>query len=159
TFTTGSLPANLHFPTFTVMQSPAAGTDLSQSTIFHAGIDNGISPNSVNTLATDLDGNVIWYYDPVANGFPGYAQNLEPGGPVMMLGGSAVGVAAGFNTLRQVDLAGDTLRETNIRAVNAQLAAMGRRPILDFDHEAKLLPNGDTAVLASTQRTVSYQGK
>ena len=30
-FTTGSLPANLKFPTFTVVQPPAAGTDLSQS--------------------------------------------------------------------------------------------------------------------------------
>jgi hypothetical protein len=159
TFTTGGLPANLHFPTFTVVQPPAAGTDLSQNTIFHAGIETGISPNSVNTLATDLDGNVLWYYDAVASGFPGYAQNLEPGGTVMMLGGQAVGAAAGFTTFRQVDLAGDTLRETNIRAVNAQLAAMGRPRIIDFDHEAKLLPNGNTVVLASTQRTVTYKGK
>jgi hypothetical protein len=94
----------------------------------------------------------------VANGFPGYAQNLEPGGTVMMLGGNAVGVAAGYTTLRQVDLAGNTLRETNIYAINAKLAAMRRPQILDFDHEAKLLPNGDTVVLASTPRTVNYKG-
>ena len=110
-------------------------------------------------MATDLNGNVIWYYDPVANNFPGYAQNLEPGGTVMMLGGKAVGVAAGYNTLRQVDLAGDTLRETNIHAVNAKLAAMHQPQILDFDHEAKLLPNGDTVVIASTPKTVNYKGK
>ena len=127
--------------------------------IFHAGVQAGTSANTVNTVATDLNGNVIWYYDPVANGFPGYSQNLEPGGTVMMLGGKAVGVAAGFNTLRQVDLAGDTLRETNIRAVNAELTALRRPRIIDFDHEAKLLPNGDTVVLASTQKTVSYRGK
>ena len=158
-FTTGSLPANLNFPTFTVVQPPAAGTDLSQSVIFHAGVHNGTAINTVNTLATDLNGNVIWYYDPVANNFPSYAQNLEPGGTVMMLGGKAVGVAAGYNTLRQVDLAGDTLRETNIHAVNAELAAMHQPQILDFDHEAKLLPNGDTVVLASTPKTVNYKGK
>ena len=110
-------------------------------------------------MATDLNGNVIWYYDPVANDFPSYAQNLEPGGTVMMLGGNAVGVAGGFNTLRQVDLAGDTLRETNIHAVNAKLAAMHQPQILDFDHEAKLLPNGDTVVLASTPKIVNYKGK
>ena len=110
-------------------------------------------------MATDLNGNVIWYYDPVANGFPGYAQNLEPGGTVMMLGGNAVGVAGGYDTLRQVDLAGNTLRETNIRAVNAELAAMRKPQILDFDHEAKLLPNGDTVVLASTPKTVDYKGR
>ena len=75
------------------MQSPAAGTDLGQSEIFHAGLTQ--APPSVTTLATDLNGNVIWYYDPVANSFPGYAQNLEPGGTVMMLGGKAVGVSGG----------------------------------------------------------------
>jgi hypothetical protein len=158
TFTTGSLPANLQFPAFTVVQPPAAGTDLAQSTIFHAGLNTGNSTKMVNTLATDLNGNVIWYYDPAANSFPGYAQNLEPGGTVMMLGGNAVGVVGGYDTLRQVDLAGDTLRETNIHAVNAKLAAMGKPQILDFDHEAKLLPNGDTVVLASTPKTVNYQG-
>ncbi len=61
--------------------------------------------------------------------------------------------------MRQVDLAGDTLRETNIYAVNAELAAMGQPQIIDFDHEAKLLPNGDTAVIASTQKIVNYKGK
>ena len=95
----------------------------------------------------------------MANGFAGYAQNIEPGGTVMMLGGKATGVTAGYNTLRQVDLAGDTLRETNIHAVNAELAALHRPQIIDFDHEAKLLPNGDTAVIASTPKTVNYKGK
>ena len=61
--------------------------------------------------------------------------------------------------MRQVDLAGDTLRETNIHAVNAKLAAMHQPQIIDFDHEAKLLPNGDTVVLASTPKTVNYKGK
>jgi hypothetical protein len=158
-FTTGSLPGNLQFPTLKVVQPPAAGTDLTQTEIFHAGVVKGNSTNSVNTLATDLDGNVIWYYDPVANTFPGYAQNLEPGGTVMLLGGNAVGVSAGYNILRQVDLAGDTLRETNINAVNAKLAAIHQPQILDFDHEAKLLPNGDTVVLASTPKTVNYKGQ
>jgi arylsulfate sulfotransferase len=156
-FTTGSPPAYLTFPTFSVVQPPAPGADLSQSLIFHAGITAG-THNNVNTVATDLNGNVVWYYDAVANGFPGYAQNLEPGGTVLMLGGKATGVAAGYNTLRQVDLAGDTLRETNLHAVNAQLAALGRPQIIDFDHEAKLLPNGGIAVIASTQKTVNYKG-
>ena len=42
----------------------------------------------------------------------------------MLLGGNVVGVAGGYSTLRQVDLAGNTLRETNIHAINAKLAAM-----------------------------------
>ena len=61
--------------------------------------------------------------------------------------------------MRQVDLAGDTLRETNIHAINADLAAMHQPQIIDFDHEAKLLPNGDTVVLASTPKVVNYRGR
>jgi len=159
-FTTGSLPTNVQFPTFTVRQTPAVGTDLTQNIIFHAGINKGKAQlNTVNTVATDLNGSVVWYYDPVANGFRGYAQNLEPGGTVMMLGGTPTAVAGGYDRLRQVDLAGNTLRETNINAVNARLAAMHQPKILDFDHEAKLLPNGDTVVIGSTPKIVNYKGR
>jgi hypothetical protein len=73
-----------------VAQPPAAGTDLSQGMIFHGGLPSG---PEVNTLATDSNDNVIWYYDLAANKFPSYAQNLEPDGTVMMLGGSAAGVS------------------------------------------------------------------
>jgi hypothetical protein len=155
-FTTGSLPANLKFPTFTVVRPPAPGTDLGQGVLFHAG--TGPFSNTVNTVATDLNGKVIWYYDSVANSFPGYSQNLEPGGTVMMLGGRAVGVAGGYNTFRQVDLAGDTLRQTDVGAIDAQLAALHRPRIIAIDHEAKLLPNGDTVLLASTPKSVEYKG-
>ena len=156
TFTTGSLPANLTFPTFTVVQPPAAGTDLSQDMIFHAGL--GDPTGTVNTVATDLNGNVIWYYDPVANGFPGYAQNLEPGGTVMMLGGNAVGVAGGYDTLRQVDLAGDTLRETNIHAVNAELAAMRQPRSSTSTTRPSSCPTATRSSWRRTPKTVNYKG-
>ena len=48
--------------------------------------------------------------------------------------------------------------ETNINAVNAALAAMHQPRILEFDHEAKLLPNGDTVVVGTTPKTVDYKG-
>ena len=49
--------------------------------IFHAGINKTTaSSRRISTAATDLNGNVLWYYDPVANNFPSYAQNIEPGG-------------------------------------------------------------------------------
>lgn len=159
-FTTGSLPTNLNFPSFSVVQQPGAGMDKSRTKIFHAGVNKGKKDfNTVNTLATDLSGNVIWYYDPAVNNFRGYAQNLEPGGSVMMLGGKLGAVAAGYNKLRQVDLAGNTLRETNINAVNARLTAMRQPRIVAFDHEAKLLPNGNTVMIASAPQVVRYKGR
>ena len=35
----GACRQTCNFPTFTVVQPPAAGTDLSQSEIFHAGVN------------------------------------------------------------------------------------------------------------------------
>ena len=43
-FTTGSLPSNLAFPTFTVPQPPAPGTDLTQDMILHSGVGTGPLP-------------------------------------------------------------------------------------------------------------------
>jgi len=156
TFTTGSLPTNLTFPAMSVLQGPTSATDMTQDMIFHQGIN--ITPGVVDLLATDLAGNVDWYYDPVANNYAGYAPDLEPGGTIFMLGGQTYGNTWGFNTLRQLDLLGDPLRETNINAINAQLAAMGKDPIFDFSHEAILLPNGNTAVIAGTQRVINING-
>jgi arylsulfate sulfotransferase len=155
-FTTGSLPTNVTFPTFTIQQPPAAGTDLTQDTVLHFGVAG--APGLIDTLATDLNGNIDWYYDSVANNFPSFATSLVPGGMVYLIGGTLLG-AAEANTLREIDLAGDTLRETNIGAVNAELAALGQHSITDFNHDAELLPNGDTAVLATTPRTINIRGK
>ncbi len=153
TFKTGALPTNLTFPTFTVQNPPDASTDLSQGMVFHMGAN---APNgTVGTVATDLLGNVVWYYDRVANNFPSMAPSLVPGGTVLLIGGIQ---GQGVTTLREVDLAGNTLRETNINAINAELAALGQHAITDFNHEAQRLPNGDTAVLAATPRTIDVNG-
>jgi hypothetical protein len=157
TFTTGSLPANLTFPSSTVQQAPAPGTDPTQNIVIHVGLD--APAGTIDTLATDLTGRVVWYYDSVANAFPNYAPSLVPGGTVLLLGGTLLDRQGGATTLREVDLAGDTLRETNIDAVNAELAALGQHAITDFNHDAQRLPNGDTAVLATSPRTIMVRGK
>lgn len=157
TFTTGSLPANLTFPNSTVQQAPDPATDPNTAVVFHVGLD--VPPGSIATVATDLSGRVVWYYDSVTNGFPSYAPSLVPGGTVLLLGGKLLDQQGDATTLREVDLAGDTLRETNIDAVNAQLAALGRHAITNFNHDAQRLPNGDTAVLATSPRTVTVNGK
>jgi hypothetical protein len=62
------------------------------------------------------------------------------------------------NVIREVDLAGDPIRETNMASVNAQLVAKGYRRILGFHHDAIRLPNGDTAVLGYEMRRVPGAG-
>ncbi len=154
-FTTGSLPTYLTFPTFTVSGPPAPGTDLSQNMIFHMGINT--TTGYVDTLATDLNGNVEWYYDPVANNFTSFAVNTVPGGTVLLLGGNVIG-GADASTVQEVDMAGDLVRQTNVNAVNVELTAMGVNNVTYFTHDAVRLPNGDTAVLALDQKVIDVNG-
>jgi len=152
-FTTGVPPVALIFPQFTVRQAPGPHSDLSQNMVFHMAL-SGSTP-AVNILATDLLGRVEWYYDPVASGLPStFATSLLPGGTLLLQDG-----AAGYGAvLREADLAGNSLRETNVDAINAQLKTRGRHSIDSVHHDAVRLPDGKTAVLADTVRTVNVHG-
>ena len=158
-FTTGSIPSNLSFPTFTVPQPPGSGSDLDQGLIFQQ-LPSSPS-NAPNPLATDLNGNVVWYYDAARAGLTHtyVGQSLVPGGTVLLLGVDQYApLPATLDVLREIDLAGATVRETNINAVNAQLAALGDHAIFSFTHDVERLPNGDTAVIAPTERAVDVNG-
>ncbi len=110
-------------------------------------------------MATDLKGDIEWYYDPVADGYSYYGPTLVPGGTALVFGEPSTGAGAGGSvSIKEIDLAGDTLRQTNIDAVNAELAALGQYPITNFSHDIVRLPNGDTAVLARTPRTIDVNG-
>ena len=91
-FKTGALPANLRFPTFTVQKAPASRIDRTGNMVLHFGVNP--PDGTVDTVATDLMGRIVWYYDPVANAFPSYAASLVPGGTVLLLGGKQDGVGA-----------------------------------------------------------------
>ena len=156
-FTTGTPPPSLNFPTLTVRQAPGPGSDLSQGMLY-SNFTGRPQPNAVNVFATDLSGRIEWYYDPLksglVNGAPGV---LEPGGTVSFLGRDS-NRKLGFNVLRQVDLAGNPIQETNIDAVNAQLKTMGQGIIFGFHHEILRLPDGRTATLGWNLRTVNLNG-
>ena len=158
-FTTGSLPTTLSFPTFTVQTPPTSESDLDQDMIFHQ-FPNAPS-NAPNPVATDLSGRVEWYYDVSQSGFSRtfVGQSLVPGGTVLVLGVDRYApLPATMDALREVDLAGNVVRETNMNAVNAQLAARGIHPVFTFTHDVERLPNGQTAVIGATERTIDLNG-
>jgi hypothetical protein len=85
--------------------------------------------------------------------------SLVPGDTVLVMGvDSNAPFPNSRNVLREIDLAGDPLRETNIAAVNAQLTALGHDIIYSFTHDVERLPNGQTAVLGLTERAVNING-
>jgi hypothetical protein len=161
-FTTGSLPTTLTFPTFTVQQAPAAGSDLDQDMVFHSLVFTGPdAASNSHPIATDLSGRVEWYYDTQQSGLGIINMNtatLLPGGTVIGLGNDRDSVRRNRNVLREIDLAGNPVRETNLAAVNAQLAALGHEPIYGFHHDVQRLPDGSLVVLGYPERTVAING-
>lgn len=158
-FTTGTPPGTLSIPAFTIRQAPVPGADLGRSLIYHS-LAARPAANQVNLLATDLSARLAWYYDPLASGLIGIGNPGSaplPNGTVL-LGGRDSHRTLGLNVLREIDLAGNPLRETNIDAVNAQLKARGQEIIYGFHHEFSRLPNGEIVTLGWTQRTIDVSG-
>jgi hypothetical protein len=160
-FTTGTIPASVAFPPITVVQPPVPGSDLNRDMLFQ--IQGRPLPNSPYVYATNLAGQVTWYYDAAQAGFrpnnPAQGATLLPGGTLLVMGAdSQASLPFSRNIVREIDLAGNPLRETNLAAVNAQLAAMGHEVIYSFTHDVQRLPNGDMAVLGLTERSVDING-
>jgi arylsulfate sulfotransferase len=135
-FTTGGLPAGFPATTrFTVNVLPS-NHDAAFPVVLFQFLPTFGTPFVSWPIATDLSGNVLWYY-------PGQMLMVrtEPGGNFFSLSNP---------TLKEFDLAGDEILETNVNILNEQLAAKGY-PILDSfnTHEARRLPNGNILVLGS----------
>jgi hypothetical protein len=161
-FTTGALPSTLTFPTLTPIQPPGPGSDSDQDMVFFSLSGPALSGNSVpNPSVTDLSGRVEWYYDTQQSGLGITNMNpgtLLPGGTVIGLGNDRDSVRNNRNVLREIDLAGNPIRETNLAAVNAQLATLGHEAVYGFHHDVQRLPDGNTAVLTWAERTVDING-
>jgi hypothetical protein len=159
-FTTGSLPTTLSFPTDTATLPPGPESDSEQDMIFHISARQpGLVPNP---FATDLQGHVLWYYDPTNTGlsytFP--IQSLVTGGRVLLVGiDPHTALPNSRNVLREVDLAGNPIRETNLAAINAQLTALGHNDVVySFTNDVQRLPDGRTAAIGITERTIDVNG-
>jgi len=173
-FTTGALPSSIRFPKFT-LKVPASGspTDTSEPVLLHNLLEPGGGPNSnYPDVATDLIGNIIWYYNPDDLTSNDVMTRPLPGGGFLTMQNdiSWDPTITNGQLLRQIDLAGNIVRETNMGIIQEQLTAMGSvdggtcrayptpAPIGagctgSFHHDAiQTLPNGFTAVLVDVEK-------
>ena len=161
-FTTGALPSTLTFPTLTASQPPGPDSDPDQDMVLHSLVGPALVGNRIpNPIATDLSGRVEWYFDHQQSGLGINTMSngtLLPGGTVIGTGSDRFSVRNNQDVLREMDLAGNPVRETNLAAVNAQLTALGYEISYGFHHEVQRLPNGDTVVLAMTERKIDVNG-
>jgi arylsulfate sulfotransferase len=165
TFTTSSFPSAI-LPSITAAaasgQTPQPGIELmsaSSSTV----------PGYLQAYATDLQGNIIWGYNySDRNNSGDFATIVQPvkqlsnGDYIVVLSYASqylldsndniVTPPAGtVDLIREIDLAGNIVKQITMAQLNAELAAAGYNLTLDdFHHDVLVLPNGHWIVLANT---------
>ena len=101
-------------------------------------------------LATDLSGNPVWFGPPDVT----YITRPVTGGTILGIGDDGtLGPAQQF--IREFDLAGITVAETNAGRINQQLASLGVHAINGFHHELRKLPGGGYLALADSERILT----
>lgn len=147
TFTTGAIPSGV-LPQALVTQprgsSPNPGIELAD--LYNLG------QNTLRPVAFDEEGNLIWYYD------FGPAGSADSPHPIKLLsnGHMLINVFGGQDTqgFREVDLAGNLVRELSATSLNQELAAAGFSLVTaGMHHDLALLPNGHTIALTYEYRT------
>ncbi len=143
------------FPPVSVAVPRSAGSPASDPVLIHAAES---LTNDIRALATDLQGRVIWYLPSL-----GGIVRVIPGGHFLVIadGANSVNQTHEGQVLRETDLAGNVVRETNIGAVAEQLSSYGihsdcrkggKECVSGFHHEAIRLPNGHTLAIAGLER-------
>jgi arylsulfate sulfotransferase len=147
TFTTGAIPSSITFEHFTVPTPEGITAHPVALT----------SPTSGVPFATDSLGNVVWYL-PAYQNTGGYLTRPVPGGTFLGIADDNSGVPANRRLLREYDMAGNLIRETNTAAISAQLVArFNTDSITSIHHEVFRFPNGDTGLLGSVEK-IANQG-
>lgn len=146
-FTAAGLPPD-RVPVLTVANpsgsSPTPGVDLFCLTYSTTG-------NKPVAVASDPQGNVVWFYDYSTQfGLP-FPIKLLPNGHMLVVMNVITGVAV--SRIREIDLAGTTVREFTANDLNNWLAAGGFGfQIGLLHHDMAVLPNGHLIVLATTTK-------
>jgi arylsulfate sulfotransferase len=155
TFTTGALQASA-IPDIAVQQPGSAvapGVELLD--LYE------VPKNQLSALATDIAGNVIWYYamEPYQVAFP---IKLLPNGHMLVVVFPCTCAPAGTvlkDEIREVDLAGNVIYKLSIGdivngliAYNSSFTALG-----NLHHDIQKLPNGHYMILANYTRTFTDQ--
>ncbi len=155
TFTTAALNAGLA-PDVTATATPGATPEGGVELLALTG------GTAVNVSATDLQGNLVWYY---SGGIPGEIPNpvkLLPNGHMLI--NYENGEYDGLDSvLQEIDLAGNLIWQMTAADLNQALATAGYNlTVVGTHHDFAVLPNGHLILIASMFQTytdlVGYPG-
>jgi arylsulfate sulfotransferase len=143
TFQTGPLPST-PFPTLTVTRPNPSSSSPENPGIELIDVIQQGSNSLLGTLFTDRDANPIWYYDS-GPGTSAYPLKLLSNGHVLL------NIYSTSDTiLREIDLAGNTIREMDIFALQQKLQTLGADFVPGgFHHDFLPLPNGHLIALVT----------
>ena len=146
-FTTGTPTVTL--PAVTIPIAANGQSALGDSVLLQTYLPGGL-PQPIFPVAVDLSGKVIWYYFSTA----GYISRPLAGGTMLFLetGPGSVYPVQQDQLLKEIDLAGNTIRETNAARISEQLVARGQEAVGAIHHEAIRLPNGHTLIMTTVER-------
>lgn len=167
-FTTGTLASVVKSIPFTVNVPAGPQTDTTDAMILHGLVPGGTSDLNI---ATDLGGRVKWYYLGSDSAHTAFLTRPLKNTHLLTFEDGASWNPASHQSqfLREVDLAGNIVRETNVGilqqqlfqrgAVDAKLCSaiasptpVGSACLGAFHHDAIRLPNGFTAVLMDIEK-------
>ena len=130
--------------------------------------NTSVPANVAQAFATDLSGNVIWTYTYSGSSVDSIQGiQLLPNGDLLMvisyLSSVTVNGTLGLvNDLREIDLAGNIVRDISMDALNQKLAASSLRDadgnvyqFKSFHHSVLVLPNGHWVLLAAYNKSYS----
>jgi len=145
TLTTGALPAT-EVPSIAVTttrgMTPDSGIEL-------LDLVSILSSKALNLVATDLNGNIVWYYQGGPAGTSTQPAKLLPDGNLLI--NYSAGTADGVDSLlEEVDLAGNLIWQMSAADLNQALAAAGYNlTIVGTHHDVAVLPNGHLLLIAA----------
>ncbi|MHB1022356.1 MAG: aryl-sulfate sulfotransferase [Acidobacteriaceae bacterium] len=152
TFTTGVPPATAPVQaTTTSGKIPQPGIEL---------FDTAAPTFAAQAFATDLAGNVIWTYS-YPNGQGDFVQPIKllPNGHMLMVISYLSSIppllvsSKAIDVVREVDLAGNTIRELSAATLNQSLQSKGFNiTIGSLHHDVLELPNGHLILIATTRK-------
>ncbi len=147
-FTTGAITSDVPLPSMTMQGATAGGEGI----MFNSYVF-GSSPT-----AYDMSGNVLWFKYPLFPADGVYTLVRPMNGGTMLL--------TRTDLLLEIDLLGNTIRETNINRIGEELAGSPfniinssiPNRVANFSHDAIRLPNGYTVVLSEIEQ-IANQGQ
>jgi arylsulfate sulfotransferase len=123
-----------------------------------APVTSGVAPQGLllqslmgsAAMVTDLNGNAVWQGPSDVT----YVTRPVTGGTFLGIGEDGTQDPA-HQFIREFDLAGTTIAETNAARISQQLAALGMHAINGFHHEMRKLPTGGYLALANSERILT----